>query len=105
MGRAERRRAERNKRIEERKGKFLMSHKELNNMKRDLSYDASGYITESLMTCFALALHHKGIDSDDIADCIAYINSLMDAIIAEEAVMEDYKKELEDETGIIIKSE
>lgn len=105
MGRVERRRAERNKRIEERKGKLLVSPKELSEIKQKLSYEAAGYSTESLMTCFALSLHHFGMDSDQIAECIVHINSLMDAILNDECTMEDYKKELEEQTGIIIKSE
>lgn len=105
MGRAERRRAERNNRIEERKGKILVSPAELNKIKHDIAHQASGYHTEYLMTCFALALHRNHFDADQIADLIVEINGFMDALLNEEATMDDYIKELEDETGIIVKCE
>lgn len=105
MGRAERRLAERRNRLDERKGKFLMSHKELSQIEEDISYRASGYSAEALMTCFALALSRKGFDSDDISDSLEYINSLMDGILSGECTMEDYMKELEEKTGIVIKCE
>lgn len=105
MGRAEKRLAARRNRIEERKGKLIMSRDELNKIKEDLSYEASGYSAEALMTCFALALNREGFDSDDISESLQYINSLMDQILSGEKTMEDYRKELEDETGIVIKCE
>ena len=105
MGRAEKRLAARRNRIEERKGKLIVSRDELNKIKEDLSYKASGYSAEALMTCFALALSREGFDSDDISDSLQYINSLMDQILSGENTMEDYRKELEDKTGIIIKCE
>ena len=105
MGRAEKRLAARRNRIEERKGKLIVSRDELNKIKEDLSYEASGYSAEALMTCFALTLSREGFDSDDISDSLQYINSLMDQILSGEKTMEDYKKELEDKTGIIIKCE
>ena len=105
MGRAERRRAERRDRIESRKGKILISREDLNKMKRDITYEATGYKTEVLMTCFALILARRGHDADDIGECIVALNELMDAILSGEATVEDYIKELEDDTGIIVRCE
>ena len=105
MGRAERRRAERSNRIEERKGKILMRPEDIAKMKKDISYEVSGFKTEALMTCFALVLARRGFDADDIGDCIVTINGLMDDILAEQATMDDYIRELEDETGIIVRCE
>ena len=103
MGRAERRKAERRERIESRKGKILISREDLNEIKKDITHEAAGYNTEALMTCFALVLSRQGFDADHIGECIVGINLLMDAILDGEVAMEDYIKELEDDTGIIIK--
>ncbi len=103
MGRAERRKTERIKRIEEWKNKILVTREELNKMKEDLSYRASGYSTENLMMCFALTLSRKGYTHEDIIDNLQYINYLMDDILSGKHTMEEYSKELEDSTGIIIK--
>lgn len=106
MGRAERRRAERTNRIEGRKGKILVSREELNKMKRDITHDAAGYNTEALMTCFALALYRvHGFKQKRIAKTLEYIDGLMTDILTDKATMEDYIKELEDETCVIVKCE
>lgn len=104
MGRAEKRRAERRNRIEDRKGKVLMSRRDINEMKRKLSDDISGYSTEALMTCFALAEHKLyGYGLKRLMRTLQYIDDLMGPIIREEATIEDYKKELEEKTGVVIK--
>lgn len=103
MGRAERRRSERRSRIEERKNKILMGRDELRKMKEEISYEASEYNTENLLTCFALTLVRKGFDEDDIADSMRYLDGLMDDILSGKSTMEDYVKELEEKTGIIIR--
>lgn len=102
MGRAERRLAERRNRIEERKGKILMSREDLNGIKEDLSYQASGYIVKALTSCFALVMSRKGFDQDYISECLESVNALMDDILDGKATMEDYMKELEDTTGIAV---
>ena len=100
MGRAERRRAERRERIEDRKSKILMTRKDIAEMKKE----TSNYNVEALMTCFALAgrrLHgygHKRIMRE-----LQYIDELMGEVIDGDVTIEDYKKELEDETGVVIK--
>lgn len=105
MGRAERRRAERQNRIQDRKGKILISPAEINKMKQDITYKASGYHTESLMTCFALAMARKGMSTDDIEDCLCYIDGLMNDILEDRKTMEDYFAELEEKTDLVVRAE
>lgn len=106
MGRAERRKAERNNRIESRKGKILVSREDLAQIKDDITRNASGYSVEALMTCFALSerrllrFGHKRI-----LRSLQYIDSLMQNITDGTATIEDYKKILENETGVIVKCE
>lgn len=104
MGRAERRRAERRERIDNRKGKILMTRKDIAEMKKEISEYSSNYNVEALMTCFALTgrrLH--GYGQKRILRDLQYIDDLMGEIINETATIEDFKKELEDETGMVIK--
>lgn len=103
MGRAERRQSERRSRIEERKNKILMGRDELRKMKEEISYEASEYNTENLLTCFALTLVRQGFDEDDIANSMRYLDGLMDDILSGKSTTEDYVKELEEKTGIIIR--
>lgn len=106
MGRAERRWAERRNRIESRKGKLLIDPTELTEIKKKASHETSRYDTEALMTCFALAEHRLfGFGAKRIMRSLQYINDLMNDILTEKAVMEDYIKELEKETGILIVDE
>lgn len=103
MGRAEKRKAERQERIENRKGKILITPEELNRIKQDITYRASGFSTEALMTCFALAnrrLYKHG--AGRIIKSLQYIDQLMDDILKDKVTIEDYKKELEDETGVVV---
>ena len=57
MGRAERRQSERRKRIDDRKGKVLLSRDDISEMKRQERDETSKYNVEILMSCFALAEH------------------------------------------------
>lgn len=104
MGRAERRRLERKERIEDRKGKVALSRQELRHLREQVRDDVSGYSVEALMTCFALAerrVHKFG--QKRIFKSLQYVEDLMKDIIDDKATIEEYKKQLEDETGIIIK--
>lgn len=104
MGRTERRRAERRNRIEDRKNKVLLTREDINKMKADITYEAAGYNTEALMTCFALVLYRvHGFKQKRIAKTLEYIDSLMTDILTNKATMDDYIKELEDETSVIVK--
>lgn len=106
MGRAERRRAERRERIESKKGKISLSKADVKKIKRDISETVSIYSVEALMTCFALAEHRLyGFGSKRILRSLGYIDGLMGAIIDDEATIEEYKRELEEEAGVAIKYE
>lgn len=103
MGRAERRRAERIDRIENKKTQVTLSRAELNQIKQDISNRASAYGTESLMTCFALAQHRLyGFGYKRIFRTLEYIDELMSDILSGEKDMDEYIEELKDETGIVI---
>ena len=106
MGRAERRRLERQNKIEDRKEKVLLTRQEIGQMKAEISHTVSSYSVESLMTCFALAEHRiYGFGAKRIGRCLRYVDELMGAIIDDTACMEDYMKALEEETGIVVKCE
>lgn len=103
MGRAEKRRAERQKRIQERKDKVLLSQHEITELKRSITQEASGYGIEALMTCYALALRRLyGFGEKRILQALTEIDRLSEDIINGVHTVEDYKKILEDETGVII---
>lgn len=104
MGRAEKRKEEHRNAIEKRKGKLLVSHSDLSELKRQERDRISRYDVEALMSCFALAEHRLySFGHKRIMRSLQYIDQLMNAIVEDKAVMEDYLKELEDETGIIVK--
>ncbi len=106
MGRAERRRAERRERIENRKGKVMLSHGDINELKKTITHDASAYDVEALMTCYALALRRLyKFGRKRIARALNAIDDMMSDILEDKVTIEDYKKILENETGIIIKCE
>lgn len=106
MGRAERRRMERNKRIEDRKGKILMSPQDINQMKRNIVEDVADFKVEALMTCFALANHRLyGHGAKRTMRTLAYIDELMGPISTGEKTIDEYKQELVDEVSVSIKCE
>lgn len=104
MGRAEKRRIERQSRIENRKGKIPLSHSEISEIERSARQETSKYNVEALMSCFALAEHRLyGFGQKRIMRSLQYIDNLMGAILNDEATMEDYLKELENEAGVVIR--
>jgi hypothetical protein len=104
MGRTEQRKAERNNRIANRKGKLVLSPQELAYIKEDVTATAAMYDTEMLMTCFALAERRLlGFGKKRILRSLRYIDGLMDGILDGTATIEDYKKELENEAHVAIK--
>ena len=106
MGRAERRKLERRNRIERKKDTPNMTYQEIGAMKEKIRNDISHYNVEALMTCFALAEHRLyGFGYKRMMRSLNYIDKLMGDIMNDTATMEDYKKELEEETGVIIKCE
>lgn len=103
MGRAERRRAERNNRIENRKDKILVSREDLTDIKQKISHEVSGYSAEVLMTCFALALRKTyGFGQKRIFRALTCVDELMQGILDDTATMDEYIKTLEDETGVVV---
>lgn len=103
MGRAERRQRDRKHRIETRKGKFLLSHQELNDIIEYERLDMRKYTVESLMSCFALAEYRLyDADEDKIRELITFIDGLMEDILDEKATMDQYLDELEEGAGVII---
>lgn len=103
MGRAERRKAERKNRIENRKNQVTMSRQEIGEMKNDLVSSTSKYDVEALMTCFALAEHRLyGFGSKRVLRTLQYIDDLMGDIVNNSATIEDYKKLVKEEVGIAI---
>lgn len=106
MGRAEQRRKERLNRLENKKGKVAISPQEINDMKKQLTNQAARYDVEMLMTCFALAEHRLyGYGKKRIIRTLSYIDGLMEEILQDRATIEDYKKELEQESKVVIKCE
>lgn len=104
MGRAEKRRLERRSRIENRKDKVLMSRQDIADMKKDVFQKVDNFRIEALMTCFALANHRLyGHGSKRIMRSLNLIDELMCDIYDDKATIDDYKKELEDNAGVIVK--
>lgn len=104
MGRAERRRAERRDRIEERKGKICMTRQDLLDIQDQCSRDAAHYDVQILLTCFALAERRLyGFGPKRLLRTLSYINEMVGETLNGNATFEDYKQQLEDETGIIVR--
>ena len=104
MGRAEKRRMERKNRIEDRKGKVLMTPQDINQLKRDIAQDVTDFKVEALMTCFALANHRLyGHGAKRTMRTLQYIDELMGPIITGEKTIDDYKREAEEEINIAIR--
>lgn len=104
MGRAERRRAERANRIEERKGKILMSKQDLGKMQDSIRQDISNFNVEAILTCLALALYRKfKFGPKRIMRVLNYIDELMGGIVDDIYTVDDYKQQLKEETGVVIK--
>ena len=104
MGRAERRRRERSDRLGSRKDKVLIDKKDLADMRSDIVDAVGKYDVEAMMTCFALAEHRLfGFGGTRIMRSLQYIDELMGNILSGSKTVEDYKRELIDETGIAIR--
>lgn len=104
MGRVERRKAERYKRIERSKEEVTMTRQELAEMRDKLSQNVLNYNVEALMTCFALAEHRLyGFGKTRILRSLQYIDDLMGEVNDGKASIEDFKRELEEETNVMIK--
>lgn len=103
MGRAERRKMERRARIASKKDSVTLSRNDIRNMKDKLRNDISKYDVEAMMTCFALAEHRVyGFGKKRVLRTLQYIDDLMEEILKNNATIEDYKEQLEQETGVKI---
>lgn len=99
MGRAERRRAERNERIENRKGKLVVSRQDLKDVREAISKDN----VKVLMTCFALAEHRLyGYGQKRILRTLQCIDDMMGEIIDGTKTIDDFARELKDEAGVVV---
>ena len=106
MGRAERRLKERRNRIEQKKSSVTMSRDDIRKMKQDISDEVSAYSVEALMTCFALANHRLYKHGPKrTMKTLQYIDELMGHIVDGSATIEDFKKELEEETGVKVQAD
>lgn len=103
MGRAERRKVERKNRIEDRKGKVLMTPHDIREMKRNIIQDVTDYKVEAMMTCFALAnatlWNH---DAEQIIQTMQYLDDMMGEIYDGTITIEELKKLAEDRIGVAI---
>lgn len=106
MGRAERRKAERRDRLEERKGKVLVTREQLSESRKRLIDQANTLSTEYLMTCFALSLHRlHGFEPDKILMTLQCVDNMMGQILSGEKTMDDFINELDDTVGLAIRVE
>lgn len=104
MGRALKRLAERRERLSKEKGKISLSPKDISALKQNVTKDATSYSAEALMTCFALAQHRLyGFGKKRILKTLHYIDCMMGSVLEGSITIEDYKKQLEDETGVIVR--
>lgn len=100
MGRAERRKAERRERIEERKGKVLVDRKDINALKDKAIGDVSEHHVQALMIMFGLAEHRLyGFGVKRISRTFHYIDEMM-GDLETKYTLEDFKQMLSDEVGI-----
>lgn len=106
MGRAERRLKARRDRIDNKKNSVTMSRDDIRKMKQDISDEVSAYSVEALMTCFALANRRLyGHGPERTMRTLQYIDDLMGHILDGSATIEDFKRELKDETGVSVQAD
>lgn len=100
MGRSEKR-----KREGYRKQKITMTVGDLEDFQKRVSLERDIYDTEALLTCFALVNRELwGHGRKRILRALNRILKLMEPILNDEMTIEDYKKQLLDETGILMKN-
>lgn len=104
MGRAERRKTERANRIENRKGKLVVSKQELSDIRKNVSNEVSERNVNTLMTCFGVSLHRVyGFGGRRIMRVLQYIDYMMSDLVDGTYTIDDYREWLLDETGVSIK--
>lgn len=103
MGRAERRRQERAKRIQDRKSKILMRPDEIRQMKRDLVDQIATYDVDVLLTCFAQVLHDQyGWGRVRILRALTAVDDMFGRVLSDELNVQEMQARLADEVGIRI---
>lgn len=104
MGRAERRRLEReNRLLYSREKSVKMSKDELRSIKKKVSDASSENTVDILMTCFALAEHRLyGYGKKRCVKTLQYVDELMGGLSHDTATLEEYKQQLVDEVGLTI---
>lgn len=96
MGRKERRYLERKNRIEERKGKLLLSRDDISKIRQEESLKTSTFDVEMLMTCFALSEHQvHGFGVKRIQKTLQRLDELAGDILNERITYQEVKEELE----------
>lgn len=103
MGRAERRKAERQNRIEDKKGKVYLRPSDITAMKRDISRRAAEFDVEVLLTCFAQVLHDKyGFGPVRLMRALEEVDATFGKVLSDELSVDDMQQRLLNETGIKI---
>ena len=104
MGRAERRRQERQARIEDNKARIKLTPWELQQIKRDTANRIATFDVELLHTCFAVVMYEKfGFDEDKIMVGLEAIDEKFGEILEGTLTAQDLADELEDATGLKVK--
>ena len=104
MGRAERRRQERQDRIFTKKGNISISPADLKKHERMIADKIARFDVELMQTCFALVLHDSyGADEDEIVDRLHDIDNLFGQILEGYITADDLVAELYEKTGLQVK--
>ena len=104
MGRAERRRQERQQRIMTKRGNISLSPYELRQIKRQTVNDIATFDVEILLTCFASVMNEQmHLDPDDIMVNLQAVDEKFGEILSGELSAQEMKQKLIDETGIRVK--
>ena len=104
MGRAERRKREREDRIYENRQAIKMTKEEYKNVQDQVAKDASIFAVEALMTCFATVLHEEyEFGFTRIGRAIGSVDEMFGKVLDGKLSISEMKEKLEKTTGISIK--
>lgn len=101
MGRAERRQAERKARIEDRKGKILLSYEELANIKEESRIQGRLEAIETITVCCALAerrahkFGHKRVNKT-----VEALKDILQEVLEQNLTIKDLKAEAKEQLDI-----
>ncbi len=103
MGRAERRRAERQNRIEDKKNKIYLRPSDITKMKQDITKQVADFDVEVLLTCFAQVLHDNyGFGQKRIMRALQAVDDTFGKVLNDELDVGEMKQRLENEVGVKI---